>query len=281
MVIVRIWEGLGNQLFQYAYARALALRTGQRVYLDISEYEMRPEPIREYQLCRFKIRQPVIHCGRAWPFVNKDRYFAADTKYFRYFPVGFIKEEDSYYKEELRELKGLLYIKGWFQSERYFQEFADRIREEIYPKDRIRITQQIRKILEAENTVSVHVRRGDFKKARNILPREYYENAKAVISRSIKNPYYIIFSDDISYVKERMDFGTRCLYMDQSYSYEDYEELMIMSRCRHNIIANSTFSWWGAWLNRNENKVVVAPGKWFLCGVAKEADVIPAGWIRV
>lgn len=281
MVIVRIWEGLGNQLFQYAYARALELRTRQKVYLDISEYDMKPEPIREYELCHFRIRQPVIHCARVFPFVNSDRYYVDDAHGLKSFSVGLVKEEDCYYKQDLCELNGLLYIKGWFQSEKYFNGFAQDIRREIYPRDKIRITQELKKILEYENTVSVHIRRGDFKRHRNILSEEYYENAKAVICNIIKDPYFIIFSDDISYVKENMDFGEKCFYMERSYLYKDYEEMMIMSKCKHNIIANSTFSWWGAWLNRNESKIVIAPEKWFQGKVEKDVDIVPDDWIRV
>ena len=177
MIAVRIWEGLGNQLFQYAYARALELRTGQKVYLDISEYEMKPQPIREYELCHFRIRQPVIHCAKVLPFVNRDKYYAKDMRRLKYFPVGLVKEDDCYFKQELCALNGLLYIKGWFQSEKYFKEFTHSIREELYPRNKISISRKLKRILEFDNTVSVHIRRGDFKKYRNILSDEYYERA--------------------------------------------------------------------------------------------------------
>jgi hypothetical protein len=281
MVVVRIWEGLGNQLFQYAYARALSLRTKDRVYLDISEYEMSPKPVRKYELCHFKIKQPVINCGRIFPFVNKDSFYTKNNQYLRYFPAGLIKEEDCYFKRDFCELKGLLYLKGWFQSEKYFKEFESHIREEIYPRNKIKITRGLRKILNSDNTVSVHIRRGDFGKDHNILPIEYYENSKRVILERVDNPYFIIFSDDILWVKENMNFGLNCFYMDKEYSYKDYEELMIMSRCKHNIIANSTFSWWGAWLNPSKDKIVIAPKKWFLYNPKKDFDIVPNDWIRV
>lgn len=281
MIIVRIWEGLGNQLFQYAYARALELRTGQSVCLDISEYGMEPKPVREYKLCHFNIRQPVIQCGKIVPLVNQDKYYATDLRNLKYLPMGLIREEDCYFKEDLRELKGLFYLKGWFQSEKYFKDFARNVRVEITPKKRIRITRELRNILKNNNTVSVHVRRGDFKRYRNILPDEYYEKAKRIIFQSVNEPYFIVFSDDITYVKKNMDFGARCLYMDSDYLYEDYEELMIMSSCQHNIIANSTFSWWGAWLNCNVNKMIIAPEKWFLDKIEKDMDIVPDGWVRV
>ena len=174
-----------------------------------------------------------------------------------------------------------MYLKGWFQSENYFKEFAHSIRKEIYPKKRIRITRELKQILENENTVSVHVRRGDFKKLHNILPIEYYEKAGEMITNMVENPFFIVFSDDITYVRENMNFGLRCLYIDQKYGYEDYEELMIMSKCKHHIIANSTFSWWGAWLNGNENKTVIAPRKWFRDKIEGDTNLIPDNWIRV
>lgn len=281
MVIVRIWEGLGNQLFQYAYARALALRTGQKVYLDVSEYGKDNESVREYGLCHFRIRQPTINCGRFLPFTNMDKSYAVSSKYLKHFPIRFIKEEDCYFKSDLCELKGPAYLKGWFQSEDYFKEFAYSIREEIRPRKQIRITKEIRNILDRDDTVSVHIRRGDFKKDHNILSAEYYENAKQTISRLIGNPYYVVFSDDILWVKTNMDFGDMCFYVDGKCDFKDYEELMIMSRCTHNIIANSTFSWWGAWLNSNKNKVVIAPKKWFLGIAKKDTGIIPYDWIRL
>lgn len=281
MVFVRVWEGLGNQLFQYAYARALALRTGQKVYLDISAYKGNGKHVRQYGLCHFRIRLETRNCGNIFPLVNDDRYYMAGSQYPRSLPVKFIREDNCCFNSDFCSLGGFTYVKGWFQNENYFKEFEQTIRKEIYPKERIRIPKEIRSILGSKNTVSVHIRRGDFKKDHNVLPVSYYEKAKCCISDLVDKPYYLIFSDDISWVKQNMDFGSRCFFMEDTRLFKDYEELMIMSRCRHNVIANSTFSWWGAWLNAYEEKIVIAPKKWFLRSSRTDADIVPDDWIKL
>lgn len=281
MVFVRVWEGLGNQLFQYAYARALALRTGQKVYLDVSEYERNSKHVRQYGLCHFRIRLPTMNCGNIFPLVNEDKYYMASSQYPKRFPVKLIREDNCCFKGDFCKLKGFIYVKGWFQNENYFKEFEQNIRKEIYPKERIRIPKEIRSILGSKNTVSVHIRRGDFKKDHNVLPVSYYKKAQRYISDLVDKPYYLIFSDDISWVKQNMNFGSRCFFIEDTYFFKDYEELMIMSRCRHNIIANSTFSWWGAWLNPHEEKIVIAPKKWFLRNSKTDTDIVPDGWIKL
>lgn len=283
MVIVRIWEGLGNQMFQYAYARALALRTGQKVYLDISEYAG-TSSVRTYGLCHFRIKQPVTECAKYFPFVNSDLLYLRDQKYLahkKFVFAGKVMENDCSFKEGLCNLKGLVYLKGWFQSEEYFKEFGSVIRSDLRPKEKIRLHDDLGSIMQHFNTISVHVRRGDFKQKHTILPAGYYQAAVRMISDSVRAPYYIVFSDDIEWVKRNMDFGNRCLYMDSRYAYRDYEELLIMSRCSHNIIANSSFSWWGAWLNDNKSKIVIAPKRWFLKGRMRDINIAPHDWIRI
>lgn len=281
MVFVRVWEGLGNQLFQYAYARALALRTGQKVYLDISAYEGNGKHIRQYGLCHFRIRLATLNCGNIFPLANDDKYYMTGIRYPRYLPVKFIREDNCCFNSDFCSLGGLTYVKGWFQNENYFKEFEQNIRKEIYPKERIRIPKEMRNILDGKNTVSVHIRRGDFKKDHNVLPVSYYEKAKRCITDLVDKPYYLIFSDDISWVKQNMDFGSRSFFMGETHLFKDYEELMIMSRCRHNVIANSTFSWWGAWINAYEEKIVIAPKKWFLRSSRTDADIVPDNWIKL
>ncbi len=283
MIIVRIWEGLGNQLFQYSFAKALQLNTGQRVYLDISEYTR--DVIREYNLCNFKISLPVIKGGKQIfnSIDGRDFYnvLRADKDCSGYgFPMKFAKETNILFKPFLLNPSGNWYFKGWFQNEKYFAPYADIIRKELRPVNKIKIPSELKDILDKAETVSVHFRRTDFQGDHNILDLGYYRNAIRYIENKIKSPYYLVFSDDLEWVRQNVQFGSSCYFVNENRELRDCEELLVMSRCRHNIIANSTFSWWGAWLNDHAEKLVIAPGKWFL-NQNKKTDIVPKEWIRI
>lgn len=289
MVIVRIWEGLGNQLFQYAYARALQLRTGGKVYLDINRafknsLEARGVD-RAYSLDKFNSQLPV--CDNV-----EKRYFFLEQKNClqkclfnlsrdRVIVPGFYREENVLYKESLKHIRGNIYLMGWFQSENYFKEYRNTLLQELTPQHKIRISSFLRNTLKREDTVSVHIRRTDFIKGKNVLPISYYENAKRYIEKYIDRPQYLIFSDDSEWVREHMNFGPDAFFVSGE-ELRDYEEMLVMSRCRNNIIANSTFSWWGAWLNPNNKKIVIGPKVWAIHGHEDvERNVMPAEWIRI
>lgn len=110
-----------------------------------------------------------------------------------------------------------------------------------------------------------------------VLSKDYYLKAINLISSKVVHPVWIIFSDDIEFVKNNYFFEGKAVFIDDSLGMRDFEQLMLMSKCKHNIIANSTFSWWGAWLNKNRNKYVVAPRKWF----SSQRNIIPVEWIKI
>lgn len=289
MVIVRIWEGLGNQLFQYAYARALSLSTNQRVFLDIRETgkltKEKALPYREYELGNFQITLPVCtNVQHFYPYLDNP----CITNIARKFsickaipcPYKYFSECNPIFDENLVNLKGNWYLQGWFQDERYFQKYAEMIRNEIVPKKKIRISSKLKQLLHLDNAVSVHFRRTDFKKGRNVLPKTYYYNAMRYMQNFIEKPYWIIFSDDIRWVKENIDFGDNFYFLSEAEKLKDFEELMVMSCCKNHIIANSTYSWWGAWLNKNKDKIVLGPNKWFL-QQTYDTQVMPDTWIQV
>lgn len=284
MIVVRIWEGLGNQLFQYAYARALQMRTEQKVYLDISEYAN--GVLRKYGLNHFKITIPTIKSGQtlfnAIDYHDAYNIIKVNDKAIKYgFPISFGKEENINYKKALLVPNGNWYLKGWYQNENYFKEYYSLICRELKPKNKIRISSELHQLLKKEETISVHFRRGDYQKTHNILDINYYLRAMKLVKKRIKNPRFIIFSDDIEWVKQNLNFIDECHYVNEQGTLQDYEELMIMSRCKHNIIANSTFSWWGAWLNQNEEKIVIAPKVWFPDNSHYKTDIVPQDWIKL
>lgn len=288
MIIVRIWEGLGNQLFQYAYARALQLRTGEKVFIDSDRcYRAELESYRinrEYTLDNFRIMLMKYHRADKLFFFLKNETFS--EKIFcwlaqrEHAPLRFYKEKSPEYKAELRTLHGNYYIMGWFQNERYFKEYRAQLLKDLRPKHKIAISNKLRQILKHEETVSLHIRHGDFRMNNNVLPMGYYESAIRILEKKVKSPYYIIFSDDDNWARQNFEYLENCYYMSEE-KLKDYEELLVMSKCKHNIIANSSFSWWGAWLNCNEGKIVIGPRSWFLSGSIKDINIMPEGWIRV
>lgn len=289
MIIIRIYEGLGNQLFQYAYAKALSLSTKQPVLLDIRETGKHKSEVnltyREYSLNHYKISLPVCsNVQHFYPFLNKsDELLEIIQKLSvkSYLPYKFFRESTSEYQQNLANIKGNWYLQGWFQDSRYFQGYEQIIKKEIRPRKGIKISSDLKRILQEENTVSVHIRRGDYKRLSNILPIQYYYNAMKHVRDLVDNPFWVVFSDEIEWVKENIKFENRSYFLDKRENLKDYEELMVMRCCKNHIIANSTFSWWGAWLGKNENKVVVAPDRWGLgqiCNYGK--NILPSDWIK-
>lgn len=287
MVIVRIYEGLGNQLFQYAYARALDLSTKQKVFLDFRETGSREDEKkltpRSCGLKNFRIALPVCtNVEHFYPYINNYKVIEKIKTWpvQKYIPYKYFSQSIPLYEEHLMDLKGNWYLQGWFQDSRYFQSYADIIKREIMPKKQIKISSELKMIFHLKNTVSIHFRRSDFKKNRNTLPTTYYYNAMRYMQNVTENPFWIIFSDDIDWVKKNIDFGQDCYFLSEKENLKDYEELMVMSCCKNHIIANSTYSWWGAWLGRNENKIVIGPNKWFLRKVYDTA-IMPEDWIQM
>lgn len=274
MDIVRISDGLGNQMFQYAFARKWNIMTGHRVYLDtrfINNEDLfakgrNPQlkgkiAHREYGLSHFKTALPeadgeiLSHCEKLYQWFGRHQ----------------VENEDFYDTVFQGKLRLPAYYQGYFFDLRYFDDIRQLLQHEFSLKEKIKLPCELRTILNREDTVSVHIRRGDFLKLdRDISGSGYYERAFAYMKERIDSPYYLIFSDDTEWVKANMDIPGEKLFVS-GMGFADYEELTIMKHCRHNIIANSTFSYWAAYLNANEGKTVVCPKGW-------RTKTIPKDW---
>ena len=291
MIIVRIWEGLGNQLFQYAFARALQLKTGKKVLLDASrEYKnvsSESKVERPYRLDHFKItlNKAEIKDLNKYKFLKQDNLLRKINFYLATHSVlGKRYYEETYdnFLPDYINIQWNSYIRGWFQNEKYFKKYRNIIIREIVPQKKIKIGTELKNVLKNKETVAIHIRRGDYKVLGNMLPVTYYQRAIDYMNTKIANPYYCIFSDEISWVKENMDFGDNVYFVSKNCTFEDYEELMIMSKCKNFIISNSTFSWWGAWLCQNNKKIVIAPKHWFYNKTVEDNYCItPKEWVRI
>ncbi|RRS32181.1 MAG: hypothetical protein P794_02045 [Epsilonproteobacteria bacterium (ex Lamellibrachia satsuma)] len=291
MVISNILGGLGNQMFQYAIGRAISLHTKQELKLDILEFDS--YDLRNYELDVFNIQGQIASNFeiekikyRQVSFLKKIYYKI--KKYDRPLSEKFYKEKFYYYDVDIARIKGDVYLFGYWQSEKYFDNCRDIISQDFTLKYPIsKQSNHFEKMIQERPSISLHIRRGDYvnnqttNSYHGICSLEYYKNTIQYMESKVDNPCFFIFSDDLRWAKENLDFIDNKVFIDLDDETPDHEEMYLMSQCKHNIIANSSFSWWGAWLNQNEEKIVVAPKQWFNDPAIDTGDLIPKSWIRL
>lgn len=289
MITQKIIWWLWNQMFQYAYIKALSLRNKQDFKLDVSEYKTYFRP---YELEIFDIEKNYAS-KKEIPFYEN---LYSKNKYFNFLliQINWILKRlnPNHHIEKYNFDKGLLNIKSWyiqwyFQTEKYFKDFENEIRKDfefIIPPSKK--NQETIEIITNCNSISIHIRRWDY--ITNSTTNEkhwtcsidYYKKAIELIQFKITNPVFFIFSDDMDWVKENLKIE-KAYYIDWNNADKNYEDMRLMSLCKHNIIANSSFSWWWAWLNKNSEKIVIAPNKWFNDNNRNYSDIIPENWFKI
>ena len=288
MIVVRLIGGLGNQLFQYAMGKQLAIRNGKKLYLDISGYEK--DVLREYELKHFNIGAEIISSDdfkaqKADSLKEKCKSWLRDTIDFRKIPrIKWLRERQFCFDEEIcnKKLDKDIYLSGYWQCEKYFLSSEDFIRQDFsikspISKNSLAVANQIK----ASNCpVSLHVRRGDYVGggSTGLCSLKYYEKCIEELKKEVGSFTLVIFSDDMLWVKENFCWEMPMIFVDHNGPETAYEDLFLMSQCDHNIIANSSFSWWGAWLNPNKSKLVYGPTPWFANSKLDTKDVMPIGW---
>ena len=179
-------------------------------------------------------------------------------------------------------------LSGYWQSENYFLEIRDILLNEISPKYKLRPEYgQAKSKIDLSESVAIHVRRGDYvsnprsANLNGVLPLRYYQNALDYIKLNLNHPHFFVFSDDIPWVKSHFDFrGENHTFIEGVKDPNAIEELELMRSCKHHIIANSSFSWWGAWLGSNKNQVVIAPSQWYASKLTPP-ELLPPQWVRL
>lgn len=286
MIITKIKGGLGNQMFQYAVAFTVSKKNNVEMKIDISTYEdsviKNSDTPRYFDLEEFKISKEVAKEEEVEKLINR---FGIIGRGLRYFRQKFIRQFYEDYHPQILNKKNY-FMDGYWQSEKYFKDIREDIIKEFTLKN---LSDKYREALNkiVENSVSIHIRRGDLitNKAVNDMwgtpSIEYYKKALEYIKERSKVDKVYFFSDDIDWVKENFDFVDveKVFFSDTGLSTA--EELILMSKCSHNIIPNSTFSWWSAWLNQNPNKIVIAPSKWMRYDDGTHPNIIPESWIRI
>jgi hypothetical protein len=292
MIISQILGGLGNQMFQYAAGRALSLSSGFPLLLDLRGFE-------KYQLHNgFEIDKHF--------YAPVDVATAADVSRLLGWRANklilkLIKHSHSHrlqgshlaiephfnYWHKLGETTKPSYLMGYWQSEKYFKAFEKTIRSDFCFREPL-VGDNLETSLQMQdsNSVSLHIRRGDYvthapsAKVFNPCSIDYYHEAIELIAEKVSSPRFYVFSDDHSWAKGNLKTTFATEYIDRNHREQSYIDMRLMSMCRHQIIANSSFSWWGAWLNQNPDKIVISPRNWFRNGV-NDDDLIPRQWIRL
>lgn len=292
MVIVRIIGGLGNQLFQYATGRSLAYLHNVPLKLDISGFAS--YPLRSFRLNKFNVSSSIASphevnnlAGKMFGFLPV-RVTRRLQSYLPYPLRSVILEQQHCYDPRLLFSSRHVYLSGYWQSERYFKCIEPLLRQEFTLKSSPAFINQItaQKMVDIES-VSLHVRRGDYVSDRQtfktlgVCSIDYYKAAIAQLVKTVQEPHFFLFSDDLNWVRENLYLEYPATYIDQNGPESDYEDLWLMSQCKHHIIANSSFSWWGAWLSNNPRKQVFAPANWFNSPELDARDLIPDAWHKI
>ncbi|WP_083305095.1 alpha-1,2-fucosyltransferase [Moorena producens] len=294
VVIVRLSGGLGNQMFQYAIGRKIALVNNVQLKLDISSFEH--DLIRMYNLYWFQIKQAfasseelaalksLIQTKESNPVILRLRQVMkrfASWKVFR-------EEQLMPFNPNIMTSSDKIYLDGYWQSEKYFLDIEDVIRREYTCKYEPNAqSKKIAEMIANSHSVSIHVRRGDYvsnpgtNQLHGTCSLTYYQQCVEQIAKEVLHPHFFVFSDHPIWVKENLCLDYPMTFVTHNNHLRDYEDLWLMSHCQHHIIANSSFSWWAAWLNPNLNKKVFAPKKWFNDPRLDTRDLLPDNWIKV
>jgi len=287
MIITRLSGGLGNQMFQYAAGRRLAHVLAVELKLDVT-WLGKPGN-RAYSLENFNVRENFASASEIAAVVPKGRLEQALAKKWPKKWPKYIQEKHFHFDPEILNLHDDVYLKGYWQSEKYFSDIAAILRGEFTVKTPLSgKNKELSETIASNQSVSIHIRRGDYvtahktKQVHGACGLDYYFRCVDYLKQLVKNAHFFIFSDDPQWAGDNLKQLCPATFVDCNRAGKDYEDLRLMSRCNHHIIANSTFSWWGAWLNPREDKIVLAPRQWFDKNTQdsmKMDDLFPSGWI--
>jgi hypothetical protein len=299
MIIIRLMGGLGNQMFQYAAGRRLAYVRQVPMKLDLSffnnQVEIAPnDTIRAYGLSQFNIIEQIASNEEqklfkyAWETNLPAKLYRRIQNRLPLRLRSIYRQKGNGFDPAVLELSDHVYLNGYWQNWRYFVDIQEIIRKEF----------TLRKALCPENqfladeishttSVGIHVRRGDYvsnpvtNQFHGLCSLDYYNQAIKLLSQKVTDPHFYIFSDDPEWVEQNLKLNYPSTVIRNNRVERDYEDMYLMSQCQHFIIANSSFSWWAAWLSPNSNKIVIAPEHWFKGESKNPIDHLPDTWIKL
>lgn len=283
MIVVKIKAGLGNQMFQYALGRRLSLNWNDELKCDLSWFQniKKSETPRTLDINKFKINLVEVTDQE-----KKQAKLCSISKIISQIRARVDRNYFYHFHSELLKKKDFLYLDGYFQSYKYFESIKKTLLEDFVLKTGY--TQEAQKIKDdielSGESIAIHVRRGDYtsscKDWNGLCTIEYYQQGLNEIKKKYSKVKLFVFSDDITWAQQNLRFDSLMVFVSRP-SLSSTEELMLMSLCKHQIIANSTYSWWGAWLNQNPQKIVIAPSRWLLAFNIDTSELLPSEWIKI
>lgn len=294
MIIVRLQGGMGNQMFQYALGRSLSIKNKVPLGLDLTFLlDRTPMPsyftFRDYQLDCFNIQAKIVS-KKDIPFLYRKHNFGIFMRYIDYIRRRFIsfpgKEKiDLCFDKDILNLGPDIYLEGWWQSYKYFSANENIIRKDFtFNKNFPENISKLKSEIESKNSLCMHIRRGDYvgNKVHEVVNLDYYIKGLKIIKNKVNIDSIYIYSDDIEWCRQNIRFDYPTIFVGPEYvGAKDEGHLALMSACKHFIISNSSFSWWGAWLSDYKGKIVIAPKYWFSDKSINSDDLIPSDWIRI
>lgn len=281
MIAVKLQGGIGNQLFQYSIGRSLSTLTGMQLVFETSYFDT----------------------SGAWTFgldafnVQPYRTVSANPQRWKYLfgtaglPIGgvlYVKERAGRFDSSIRTIKKSVFLDGYWQSEDYFADIKAELAKELTLRNGLAPeTAVFLNDIYGSESVSLHVRRGDYvsnpaaNSVHGVLNAEYYQTALKHFENKFGSTLKVfVFSDDIEWCRRYLNLPPQTVFV-KHIAIDALNEQQLMASCRHQIIANSTFSWWAAWLNANPGKTVIAPKKWFAAAGTKSEKIVPPSWLRM
>jgi hypothetical protein len=295
MITVMLNGGLGNQMFQYAFGRMLSIKHNTNLILDLSYLNSKLQhnklaTYRPFELNIFNINattSDIIFKGKyLYPVSKAEHWFKNwlnKTKFY------YFQENNSGWDEKMMTIPNNSYIRGFFQTEEYFKQIENILRKELsfnqaLSADNLELSYKI----SSQNSIAVHFRRGDFIRLKKNLSKhgitslDYYQRAIEEIKTRVENPHFYLFSDDPEWVKNNITIDMSYKVVESNTdSNNAWIDMCLMSKCKHQIICNSTFSWWAAWLNNNPVKIVIAPDQWYADQSLNGSYILPNNWLKL
>jgi len=302
MIIVRINGGLGNQLFQYATARAISLKLNRKLFLDKSWYrdihiqENRSDPNatthRDFLLNYFSVQSRVINkIHLNW--IKRLEIRSRNSNFFKFLREGPLNifsyktiNHNNYSLESIQEHPHV-YLIGYWQNNNIIDDYKNQISNDLILRHSLSTNNEhYLKSINTTNSVAIHFRRCDYQsksKSRDVhasCSNNYYYEGIEYLQNNMNNLHYFIFSDDMTWVKNNIDFNANITFIDND--GPSHEHFYLMSQCKHQITANSTYSWWAAWLNTYPGKVIITPKYWYNDKQLNNTVIhLPNEWIRI